>query len=133
MEKIKILFVCVLNSARSQMAEAFMKKYGGNKFRVLSAGLDPGKLDLNVVEAMKEVGIDISNNESTSVFELYKNKEKFDYVITVCSKEAAEQCPYFPGETNRLHWPFDAPSSLDESRKVRDQINKKIQEFVTEF
>lgn len=138
MEKKRVLFLCVHNSARSQMAEAFLKKYAPESFEPVSAGLEPGKLNMNVVEAMKEVGIDISNNITKSVFDLYKNGEIFSYVVTVCSKEAAEKCPFFPGVSKRLHWPFDDPSSftgskeeiMSKTRKVRDDIELKIREFV---
>ncbi len=138
MKKQKVLFLCVHNSARSQMAEAFFKEYAKDKFDVMSAGLEPGKLNPIVVEVMREKGIDISNNKTKSAFDLYKQNMMFSYVITVCSKEAAEKCPVFPGVTKRLHWPFDDPSSfsgskeelLQETRRVRDEIDDKIKEFI---
>lgn len=138
MKKQKVLFLCVHNSARSQMAEAFFKEYAKDKFDVMSAGLEPGKLNAIVVEVMREKGIDISNNKTKSAFDLYKQNIMFSYVITVCSQEAAEKCPVFPGVTKRLHWPFDDPSSfsgskeelLQETRRVRDEIDDKIKEFI---
>lgn len=137
MTKPKVLFLCVHNSARSQMAEAFLMKYSDN-FEVMSAGLEAGTLNPYVVEAMKEVGIDISANKTKSAFDLYKQGLHFSYVITVCDRQAAESCPVFPGVTARLHWPFDDPSkftgSKDEimagTRLVRDAIKAKVRAFI---
>ena len=106
MDKIKVLFVCVHNSARSQMAEAFLKEIGGNKFQVESAGLEPGTLNSVVVESMKEIGIDISGNKTQGVFEIFKAGKNFHYVITVCDETSAERCPIFPGIAKRIHWSF---------------------------
>ena len=133
----KVLFLCVHNSARSQMAEAFLKKYAGDRFEVESAGLEPGNLNPFVVRAMSEVGIDISHNSTKSVFELFKAGRVFQYVVTVCSKEAAEKCPIFPGLSEKLHWPFSDPSTFTGSdeeimagvRKVRDQIEAAVKDF----
>lgn len=141
MEKYRVLFLCVHNSARSQMAEAFLKKYAGDRFEVTSAGIEPGNLNKNVVQVMKEIGIDISMNQTKSVFELYRQNMMFSYVITVCSAEAAERCPIFPGVAKKLHWPFDDPSSftgdrediLNRTRRVRDEIEKKVKEFADNF
>ncbi len=137
MEKPKVLFLCVHNSARSQMAEAFLKKYSDN-FEVTSAGLEAGTLNPFVVEAMKEVGIDLSANKTKSAFDLYKQGQSFSFVITVCDKKAAERCPVFPGVTARFHWPVDDPGkftgSTDEilarTRIVRDAIEAKIKAFI---
>jgi arsenate reductase (thioredoxin) len=137
MAKSRVLFLCVHNSARSQMAEAFLKKYSGS-FEVMSAGLEAGTLNSYVVEAMKEKGIDISNNKTKSAFDLYKQGLLFSHVITVCDRQAAERCPVFPGVTARLHWPFDDPSkftgSKDEimakTRIVRDEIESKVKAFI---
>lgn len=139
--KYRVLFVCVHNSARSQMAEAFLLKYGGDRFEAMSAGLEPGKLNQNVVKVMKEIDIDISGNKTKSAFELYKQGLHFSYVIAVCDAEAAERCPIFPGVTTRLHWPFPDPSAftgteedvLEKTRSVRDSIENKIKEFVRDF
>lgn len=140
-DKIKVLFVCIHNSARSQMVEAFLNSIAGDKFEAESAGIEPGKLNPIVVDAMKEIGIDISQNKTKSVFEFYAQGKVFDYVITVCDKEAAEKCPVFIGVTERLHWNFPDPSALKGSyneklegtRKIRDQIKQKIYEWVNEF
>jgi len=119
------------------MAEAFLKHFGGDRFEVMSAGLEPGKLNPNVVEVMKEKGIDISGNSTKSVFDLHKQGMTFDYVITVCHSEAAERCPVFPGKTARLHWPFSDPSGftgeredvMEKTRAVRDEIEAEVKKF----
>ena len=137
-EKKKVLVICVHNSARSQMAEEYIRKFGGDKFDVESAGLEPGELNPLVVEVLKEDGIDISEKKTQDVFELYKEGRDYYHVITVCSREAGERCPIFPGPTVRHHWPFPDPSSfegtheerLDRTREIRDQIKAKIQSFV---
>lgn len=134
----KVLFLCVHNSARSQMAEAFLKKYASDSFEADSAGLEPGKLNPYVVRAMAEVGIDISQNRTKSAFELYKAGRAFQVVVTVCSKEAAERCPVYPGLVERHHWPFDDPSAMKGSdeeimagvRRVRDQIEAAVKDFI---
>ena len=139
--KERVLFVCVHNSARSQMAEAFLKKHAGDRFEVESAGLEKGQLNPLAVEAMKEVGIDMSGNETDSVFEFLKAGKYYSYVITVCDESTAERCPLFPGITNRLHWSFEDPSTFEGSREeklartrdVRDQIENTIQIWLSEL
>ena len=134
----KVLFLCVHNSARSQMAQAFLEKYGEGRFEVDSAGLEPGKLNPYVIRAMAEVGIDISGNPTKSVFDLFKAGKVFQVVVSVCSKEAAERCPIFPGLSEKLHWPFADPSTfaggdaeiMAKVRQVRDQIDLAVKEFV---
>jgi arsenate reductase len=136
--KRKALFVCIHNSARSQMAEAFLRKHGGNVFEAESAGLEPGKLNPNVVTVMKEIGIDLTGKPTQSVFDLFQQGKKYDAVITVCDKEAAEQCPIFPGKVKRIAWSFKDPSGLkgtqeqilNHTRKVRDEIELAIKDFI---
>lgn len=136
----KVLFLCVHNSARSQMAEAFLKELGKGRFEVESAGLEPGKLNPYVIRAMAEASIDISGNPVKSVFDLRAAGKTYDVVVTVCSKEAAERCPIFPGLAERHHWPFDDPSSFSGTddeimarvRKVRDEIRSAVSAFITE-
>ena len=138
MKKIKVLFLCVHNSARSQIAEAFLIKFAGDRFEAMSAGIEPGELNHKVVEVMKEAGIDISGNKTKSAFDLFRKNLFFSYVVTVCDKSAAEKCPLFPGVTSRLHWPFKDPSKftgnsdeiLEQTRNVRDQIEKKVKDFI---
>lgn len=138
----RVLFVCVHNSARSQMAEAFCNHFGGEDFIAESAGLEPGKLNPHVVKVMEEIGIDISNNKCNSVFDYFKEGKSYSYVITVCDKTASERCPLFPGLVinGRLHWSFTDPSSftgseeriLEKTRAVRDQIKNAVLEFIEE-
>jgi len=138
MKKTRVLFVCVHNSARSQIAEAFFNRYAPEKFEALSAGLEAGTLNPFVVEAMREVGIDISKNKTKDVFDFFKQGQLFSYVISVCDKTAAERCPIFPGATIRLHWPFDDPGKffgpkeevLRRTRSVRDAIETKVKAFI---
>ncbi len=141
MDKKRVLFVCVHNSARSQMAEAFLNALAGDRFEAMSAGLEPGTLNPLVVQVMKEAGIDISHNQTKSAFDLYKKGELFSYVITVCDAASAEICPLFPGlVTPRIHWSFADPSSftgtyeekLAQTRAVRDAIKTKIEEWLRE-
>jgi arsenate reductase len=137
MSKKRVLFVCVHNSARSQMSEAFLNHYFGNEFEAESAGLEPGKLNPIVVDAMKEIGIDISGNKTKSVFAYFKQGKVFNYVITVCDATAAGRCPIFPGVADTIHWSFPDPSALQGSykeklegtRKIRDQIKEKINKW----
>lgn len=120
------------------MAEAFLKKMAGDHFEVESAGLEKGRLNPYVVRAMAEAGIDISHNETKSVFDLFNEKRVYQIVVTVCSKEAAERCPIFPGLSEKLHWPFADPSTfagtdgeiMAQVRQVRDQIEEAIKDFV---
>lgn len=138
MNKIKVLFVCIHNSARSQMAEAFLNNLGDQFFEAYSAGIEPGTLNPLVVNAMHEIGIDISKNRTKDVYEFLDKGESFDYIITVCDEGNAARCPVFPGKGTRLHWSFADPSaftgSADEKlvqvRIVRDAINQKIETFV---
>src|SRR5438067_702951 len=133
--KKKVLFICVHNSARSQMAEAWLNHLCGDRFEAHSAGLSPGTLNPIVVEAMREVGLDISGNKTKSVDEMLKPRQSFAYAVTVCSEAEAEGCPIFPGATTRLHWPFPDPSKfegsreekLQKTREVRDVIKAKIE------
>jgi arsenate reductase len=135
-----VLFVCIHNSARSQMAEALLSRFCGDKYEAHSAGLEPGKLNPIVVEAMQEIGIDISKNHTKAVFDYLKPGISFAYVITVCDEASAERCPNFPGTATRLHWSFPDPSSfqgtheerLGKTREVRDTIQRKIEAWCAE-
>jgi arsenate reductase (thioredoxin) len=120
------------------MCEAFLKHYGGDRFDAQSAGLDPGELNPLAVEVMAEIGIDISQNKTKSVFDVWKRGEVFQYVVAVCDAESAEKCPIFPGVTKRLHWPFHDPSKVTGTqdrkllkvRQIRDEIAAKVQEWL---
>lgn len=138
--KAKVLFICIHNSARSQMAETFLNQICGEQFEASSAGLEPGKLNPIVVEAMKEIGIDISGNQTKSVFDTIKSGKSFKYVITVCDETSAERCPIFPGITKRLHWGFPDPSAiqgthdqkLERTRQIRDMIKSQVEKWCGE-
>jgi len=138
MGKIKVLFVCIHNSGRSQIAEALLNAFGGGRFLAESAGFEPGTLNPVVVEALGEIGIDISRNRTKSVSELFKQGRLYHCVVTVCDESSAERCPLFPGAARRLHWSFEDPSSfqgsheerLAKTRLLRDQIRARIEEFV---
>ncbi len=140
-EKPSVLFICVHNSARSQIAEEYLRQMAGDLFEVESAGLQPGELNPHVVEVLAEEGIDISGKKTQSVVDLYKSGKTYAYVITVCSREAEENCPIFPGPVRRLSWPFPDPSRfegtpeeiLDKTRKVRDVIKEEIRQFVEAY
>ena len=123
------------------MAEAYLTKFGGNRYAAESAGLEPGTLNPYVVRALAEDGIDIAGKPTRDVLSLYREGRTYDCVVTVCSKEAAELCPIFPGKVERRHWPFDDPSRFmggDEEimtrvRDLRDAIRAKVREFITEL
>ena len=138
--KKKVLFICVHNSARSQMAAALLNQKCGEFFSAKSAGLEPGKLNPLAVEVLREIGIDISRNNTQAVFDVFKSGELFAYVITVCAESEAAGCPIFPGVTTRLHWSFPDPSKLTGSyeerlegtREIRDQIGDRIEAWCNE-
>ena len=138
MAKEKVLFVCIHNSARSQMAEALLRKLGAERFDVESAGIEPGQLNPVVVEVLQEEGIDISGKKTQAVSDLLRQGKHYGYVITVCDETSAERCPIFPGTGRRLHWGFTDPSKFEgtreeklaRTREVRDQICQKIQEWL---
>jgi arsenate reductase len=133
MAKKRVLFLCTHNSARSQIAEGFLRSLYGDKYEVFSAGIEPSRINPNAIEAMKEIGIDISNHYSKNVMDFIE--EDFDYVVTVCSA-AKESCPFFPGGKKQMHKDFEDPSSFSGSpeevrekfRDIRDQIKKWISE-----
>jgi arsenate reductase (thioredoxin) len=140
MTRKKVLFVCIHNSARSQMAEAYLNHLGANLFEAESAGLEPGILNPLAVTVMKEEGIDISGNRTKDVFEFLKQGRRYPFVITVCDETAAERCPVFPGPGTRLHWGFADPGALTGSqeerltatREIRDQIKQQVEAFIRE-
>jgi arsenate reductase len=140
MEKRNVLFICVHNSARSQMAEAFMNKICGDHFVAESAGLEPGTINPVVVEVMREVGIDLAQKKTRAVFDVWKSGKLFQYVIAVCAESEEKGCPIFPGVTTRLSWPFPDPSRvtgteperLEKVRAIRDSIRAKVEEWCEE-
>jgi arsenate reductase len=129
MDKINVLFLCTANSARSQMAEAFLRRFGGDRFEAYSAGLEPGSIHPYTRQVMQELGFDLLGQYSKDVRE-YLGRKHFGYLITVCS-QAEARCPTtFPGVGQRLHWHFDDPAAavgteeekLFKFRQVRDQV-----------
>lgn len=139
-KKIRVLFVCVHNSARSQMAEAFLNHLAGDRFEAHSAGLEPGTLNPLAIEAMAEAGIDISANQTKSAYDFFKRGAMFNHVVTVCDGANAERCPIFPGLTARLHWSFADPAALEgtheeklvATRRIRDEIREAVVSFINE-
>ena len=135
MPQTRILIVCTGNSARSQMAEGFMRKYLGDEFDIASAGLDPKPLNPLAVQVMSEVGVDISQQYSKDLKRFLG--QFFSYLITVCS-DAEARCPIFPGVIYRLFWPFEDPAAVEGSeeerlakfREVRDLIEAKIRDWI---
>ncbi|HEX8775644.1 MAG TPA: arsenate reductase ArsC [Pyrinomonadaceae bacterium] len=133
----RVLILCTGNSARSQMAEGLLRHDGGDSFEVSSAGTHPGYVRPEAVEAMRELGIDITSHRAKSVDEF--TNDEFDYVITVCDN-ARQHCPVFPGTARRIHWSFDDPAAapgdeaarLAEFRRVRDQIRERLKAFISE-
>ena len=109
MNKPRVLFICIHNSSRSQMAEGFLRALCGDCFEAHSAGLEAGQLNSLVVESMAEVGIGISGHVSKPLSDYIKTGTKFDWVITVCDETSAERCPVVPGGTRREHWSFPDP------------------------
>ena len=138
MKKTKVMFLCTANRARSQMAEAFLQKYAGDRFEVYSAGLEPKEVHPYTKKVMEEIGIDISDQRAKGLNQ-FLGKVHFGYLITVCSK-AEEQCPTFPGVGARLFWPFEDPvtfegseeEKLNKFREVRDQIDERIKDWLKE-
>ena len=135
-KKTKVIFLCTGNSARSQMAEAFLRKYSGDQFEAYSAGLEAQGVHKYTKQVMDEIGIDISEQYSKPL-DQYLGEKHFGIIITVCEK-VEKECPIFPGVSTRLYWPFDDPrgfegtreEKLEKFREVRDQIEKKIKEFI---
>lgn len=133
--KPRVLFLCTGNSARSQMAEGWLRHLAGDRCDVCSAGTQPAGLNLGSVEAMAEVGIDIAHHRSKQVAE--HATQPIDYVITVCDR-AKESCPRWPGAVRLIHWSFDDPAACTESaeqrrqvfRRVRDEMASSIREFL---
>jgi arsenate reductase (thioredoxin) len=140
MGKIRVLFVCVYNSFRSQIAETFLNTEYGDLFFAESAGLMTKEINPLAIHVMSEIDLDISKNSSDSVFEFYKQGRLYQYVITVCSREAEEKCPMFPGIQRRLNWNLPDPEEfegtteekLEKARQLRDQIRNRVRGFVIE-
>ena len=135
MERQRVLFLCTHNSARSQMAEGFLRELGGDRFDAASAGTEQTRVNPLAARAMQEVGVDLSGHTSKTVDGLLG--ERWEYVVTVCD-DANERCPIFPGRTTRLHWSFPDPSKatgMDDERlaifrQVRDAIRARLVDWL---
>jgi arsenate reductase len=138
--KKKVLFVCVHNSARSQMAEEYLRKLGGSDFEVESAGFEPTIVNPLVVQVMNEEGINLSGKSTKNVYDLLRASRFFGYVITVCDRAKERECPVFPGMGYRAHWDLEDPETftgteqerLDKVRALRDRIKILVTEFIAE-
>jgi len=136
----KVLFVCIHNSARSQMAEALLKKYGGADFEAYSAGIEPGTLNPYVIKVLQEdENIDISQNKTKSAMDFVKDGKLFHFIVTVCDESVAQRCPIFPGVRERIMKSFDDPSTfkganeeemLNKVRVVKEKIKKEVLRFI---
>ncbi len=126
--KTKVLFICSANTTRSQMAQALLSKYGGDDFEVLSAGVNPGKLNSMAVEVISEdENMDISSYTTNSIIDYFKQGLHFHYVITVCDEAKKEPCPIFPGLDGVLHWNISSPAcdGTDEEKKAKVRKSKE--------
>jgi arsenate reductase (thioredoxin) len=138
LRKTKVIFLCTGNSARSQMAEAFLRKYAGDHFEVYSAGFDPRPINPYTIRVMKEIGYDLKDQRPKDLAQ-YLGKVHFGIVITVCEK-AEEQCPTIPDVSTRMYWPFEDPAAfqgteeekLAKFREIRDKINEKTKAWLKE-
>lgn len=139
MAKTRVLFLCGQNTARSQIAEVYLKAIGGADFESESAGLEAGEgVNPVAAEVMRDAGFDISGNEVTAVMDLFMAGREYDYVVAVCDAAKAGKCPDFPGVHKRLHWPFEDigdlqgtwEEKLERARGIRDQIRQAVEEMV---
>jgi arsenate reductase len=137
MKKPNVLFLCTGNSARSQMAEGYLRHIAGDHFDVASGGINPTTVNPLAIAVMREIGVDISHHTSKAAGSMLR--ESFRYVVTVCDN-AKERCPIFPGAVKRIHWPLDDPAlatgteaeRLAVFRRIRDQIVDLVRDFVAE-
>ena len=138
MNKIRVLFLCTGNSARSQMAEAFLRRVGDDAYDSFSAGVEPSMINPYTRRVMDEIGFDLAGQYSKDVKE-FIGRDHFDYLITVCD-DAEQNCPVFPGSGVRIHWSIEDPAAfhgskdetLIEFREIRDLIQKKVLSWVLE-
>lgn len=138
MKKTRVMFLCIANRARSQMAEAVLKKHAGDQFEVYSAGLESEEIHPYTLKVMEEAGYDLGDHYSKNLDE-FLGEMHFGYLITVCQK-AEEECPTFPGVSQRLYWPTEDPvafegaeeEQLEKFRQARDQIEDRILDWLEE-
>lgn len=139
-KKIKVLFICIHNSGRSQIAEEYLKRIGGDRFEVESAGYRPTVLHPLIEKVMEEDGFDLSGKKTQSAWDLFKEGRLFNYVITVCDRAQEEECPLFPKPFFQLNWPYPNLESfigtedekIEQARALRDSIKEKVEQFVEE-
>ena len=137
-KKPRVLFLCTQNAARSQMAEAFLRHYAGDRFEIHSAGLEPHEIHPLTYQVMEERGLDLSEHRAKSLFEYYM-KMHIGYLITVCSN-AEDKCPIMPLVGERIYWPLEDPAAFEGSdeerlakfREVRDQVEQYVQTWTSE-
>ncbi len=137
MVKARVLFICVHNSARSQMAEAYLNALGGDRYEADSAGFAPTRINPLVVRVMQDDGIDLTNKATRSVFDCYRSGKFYGYIVTVCSRAQEAECPTFPGIKKRYHWDLENPedytgSEEEKLEKLRD-LQKRVKKLVIEF
>jgi arsenate reductase (thioredoxin) len=138
---IRVLFICIHNSARSQMAEAFLNRLGKGKFVAESAGLEAGTLNPIAVKAMAELGYDISSNKTKSVFDFFQQGKRYEIVVKVCDALNGQRCPIFPSTKVSLNWDLTDPSSLPGTpeeklnaiRPIRDLIQIKVEALIKDY
>ncbi len=134
----RILFVCIHNSGRSQMAEAFLNELGGPEFVAESAGVEPRPINPDVARVMQEVGHDLSGAQSDDIVDFFREGRLYEQVIYVCERGAEKDCPVFPGVRKTLHWPYPDPAELsgdeaarlDSLREIRDRIRERVEEWL---
>ena len=137
MQKTRILVLCTGNSARSQMGEGLFREEGGGGYEVSSAGTRPSQVRPEAIAVMREIGIDISGHRAKSVDEFAG--QEFDFVVTVCDS-ARDNCPVFPGATQRIHWSLEDPAAVQGTeeerlaafRRIRDQLRDRVRTFLRE-
>jgi arsenate reductase len=140
MRVTRVLFICLDNSARSQIAAAYLNALGAGRFKADSAGYKPKGINPLAIEVMQEEGIDISEKATNDLFNLYKEGRQFGYVINICDTAKGEECPIYPGNMNRVTWPVEdiangkgsIEEKLDKMRKVRDEVKELVREFIGE-
>lgn len=136
--KKKVLFICVHNSARSQMAEEYLRLLGKEQYETESAGYEPTEINPLVIKAMMEEGVDLSHKKTQDIYDLVRQSKFFGYVITVCERAKEKECPIFPGIHTRLYWELENPENftgteeekLEKVRALRDQIKEMVKEFI---
>lgn len=139
--KIKVLFICVHNSGRSQMAEEYLKLLGEGRFEAESAGYYPTSVNPYVKKAMLEEGIDLTDKKTQSVFDLVRQSKFFGIIVTVCDRANEEECPVFPGVTKKLHWSLENPEDftgteeeiMEKVRQLRDKTKTLVKDFIMEY